>query len=33
VRTPNTTITLTAKATPLQSTAAELLGITPVRVK
>jgi hypothetical protein len=30
---PNATITLTAKATPLQSKALELLGITPVRVQ
>jgi hypothetical protein len=30
---PNATITLTAKATPLQSQALELLGITPMRVQ
>jgi hypothetical protein len=30
---PNAPITLTAKATPLQSEALELLGITPVRVQ
>jgi Transposase DDE domain len=30
---PNATITLTAKATPLQSKALDLLGITPVRVQ
>jgi len=30
---PNATITLTAKATPLQGKALELPGITPVRVQ
>jgi hypothetical protein len=30
---PNATITITAKATPLQTKALELLGITPMRVQ